>query len=116
MQELYKEIHTYLNMEEEIPFDQFDQYYKKVIDHFNDEADKFEEEDVWRGLFISENVMSNAQGRAKEEKGSKRAKKYKKMSQRLKLWAQNFAGRLRQMGYTDEQMNAKFESMFEDDV
>ncbi|WP_026689348.1 hypothetical protein [Alteribacter aurantiacus] len=115
MQELYKEIHTYLNMDEEIPFDQFDDFYKRVIDHFNDNADKFDEEDVWRALFISENVMSNADGRAKEEKGS-RTKKYKKMAQRLKLWAQNFAGRLAQMGYNDEQMNERFEKMFDEEV
>ncbi|WP_096434740.1 hypothetical protein [Alteribacter populi] len=115
MQELYKEIHTYLNMEEEIPFEDFEHYYKKVIAMFNDQADQFQEEDVWRGLFIAENVMSNAEGRAKEGKGST-AKKYKKMGQRLQLWAQNFAGRLRQMGYTDEQMNERFENMFEEEV
>lgn len=115
MNELYEQIHIYLKMEEEIPFDDFEKYYKKVINYFNDQADQFEEETLWKALFISENVMSNAEGRANEEKGPK-AKKYVKMSQRLKLWAQNFAGRLGRLGYNEDQMNDRFEKMFEDEV
>ncbi|WP_078597045.1 hypothetical protein [Evansella clarkii] len=115
MQELYKQLHVYLNMEEEIEFNEFDSYYKKVIEYFNEYADEFSEEDIWKALFISENVMSNADHRAKEEKGSK-AKKYKKAAQRLSLWAKNFTGRLAQLGYTKEQMNERYESMFEEEV
>ncbi|MCE7794354.1 hypothetical protein K8O68_18395 [Salipaludibacillus sp. CUR1] len=115
MNELYKQIHVYLNMDEEIPFDEFEKYYKKVLKYFNEQADQFEEEDVWKALFISENVMSNAEGRAKEEKGNK-AKKYSRMAQRLTLWAQNFAARLAEMGYNKDQMNERFEKMFEDDT
>ncbi|WP_342394365.1 hypothetical protein [Salipaludibacillus daqingensis] len=112
---MYKQIHIYLKMEEEIPFDEFEKYYKKVIAYFNEKADQFDEETLWKALFISENVMSNAEGRSKEVKGQK-AKKYLKMSQRLTLWAQNFAARLGNMGYNEEQMNERFEKMFEDDV
>ncbi len=47
----------------------------------------------------------------------KRDQKQKaKMSQRLKLWAQNFASRLGEMGYNEEQLNERFEKMFEDEV
>ena len=116
MYELYKEIHTYLNMEEEIDFEQFDDFYKRVIDYFNHYADEFEEEDIWRALFIAENVMSNANDRRKESKGPKAKKKYQKMGKRLKLWAENFAIRLAQKGYTKEQMNERFENMFEEEV
>ena len=102
-------------MGEEIEFEEFDIYYKNVIDHFNDHADEFEEEDVWKALFISENVMSNADVRAKDEKGSK-SKKYKKAAQRLSLWAKNFTSRLNDMGYSKEEMNERYEKMFEDGV
>ncbi|MFA9556007.1 hypothetical protein ACERII_01680 [Evansella sp. AB-rgal1] len=115
MKELYKQIHIYLNMEEEISFEEFDNYYKKVIDYFNDNADKFDEELLWKALFISENVMSNAEARAKESKGSL-MKKYQKIAQRLSLWAQNFTARLAEKGYTEDQMNERFENMFQDDV
>lgn len=114
MQELYKEIHMYLNQEEEIPFKQFDDYYKRVMKYFDEHAAEFDEELVWKALFISENVMSNADGRAKEVSNQKEIKKYARMSKRLTLWAQNFAARLARKGYNEEQMNARFEKMFED--
>ncbi len=113
MQELYKQIQEYLNMDEEITFEEFDSFYKKVVKHFTDNSESFAEDDIWKGLFIVENIMSNADSRAKEEKGTK-AKKYKKMSERSSLWAQNFAGRLYGLGYTEDQLNERFEKMFEE--
>ncbi|MDG5788662.1 hypothetical protein QA612_14370 [Evansella sp. AB-P1] len=115
MNELYKQIHIYLNMNEEIEFKEFDAYYKKVLEYFNSNADQFDEETLWRALFIAENVMSNADSRAKEEKGSA-AKKYKKIAQRLSLWGQNFTGRLGELGYSQDQLNERFEEMFNDEV
>ncbi|SDY57543.1 hypothetical protein SAMN05421736_102311 [Evansella caseinilytica] len=115
MNELYKQIHLYLNMDEEISFEEFDGYYKRAIDYFNEHADQFEEDAIWKALFISENVMSNADARSATEKGAK-AKKYKKMAQRLSLWAQNFTGRLAQQGYSKDEMNQRFEEMFQDKV
>lgn len=111
MQELYQQIHEYLNMEEEISFDEFDKYYKKVVNYFSEHSEQLTEDDIWKGLFIIENLMSNADTRAKEEKGTK-LKKYKKMSDRSALWAQNFAGRLYGLGYTEDQLNERFEQMF----
>lgn len=113
MQELYKQIQVYLNMDEEISYEEFDGFYKKVVKFFTDKSEGFSEEDIWKGLFIVENIMSNADSRAKEEKGTK-VKKYKKMSERSSLWAQNFAGRLYGLGYTEEQLNERFEKMFEE--
>ncbi|MCT8138728.1 hypothetical protein H1D32_13865 [Anaerobacillus sp. CMMVII] len=113
MQELYVKIHEYLNMDEEIPFEEFDQYYKTVIKHFSEASDDLAEEDVWKGLFIIENLMSNAESRAKESKAAKQ-KKYKKIAERSSLWAQNFAARLYRLGYTEEQLNERFETMFQD--
>ncbi|MBU9714703.1 hypothetical protein [Evansella tamaricis] len=115
MNELYKQIHIYLNMDKEISFDEFDDYYKKILEYFNEHADNFDEDALWKGLFISENVMTNADARAKEAKKSD-AKKYKKISQRLSLWAQNFSARLGEMGYTNDQLNERFEEMFEEEV
>ncbi|OIJ16003.1 hypothetical protein BKP35_03195 [Anaerobacillus arseniciselenatis] len=113
MQDFYVKIHEYLNMDEEISFEEFDQYYKKVTKYFSEQTDDLEEDDIWKGLFIIENLMSNADNRAKEVKGSKQ-KKYKKMSDRSSLWAQNFAGRLYSKGYTEDQLNERFEQMFQD--
>ncbi|WP_322788162.1 hypothetical protein [Anaerobacillus alkalidiazotrophicus] len=113
MQELYEKIHLYLNMNEEISFDEFDEFYKKVIKYYSENVESFTEEDIWKGLFIVENVMSNAESRSKEVKGAKQ-KKYKKIAERSSLWAQNFAGKLYSKGYTEEQLNERFERMFDD--
>lgn len=113
VQHLYEKIHEYLSMDEEITFEEFDQFYKNVVKQFTEVSEDLAEEDIWKGLFIIENVMSNAESRAKETKGPKQ-KKYKKMADRSALWAQNFAGRLYKLGYTEEQLNQRFESMFED--
>jgi hypothetical protein len=113
VQELYVKIHEYLNMDEEISFEEFDQFYKTVIKYFGEKADVLVEEDIWKGLFTIENLMSNAKSRLKEEKGTKQ-KKFKKIVERSSLWAQNFAGKLYKLGYTEEQLNERFEQMFED--
>lgn len=113
MQQLYEKIHEYLIMDEEITFEEFDQFYKTVLKYFSEKSEDLAEADVWKGLFIIENIMSNAEGRIKEEKGSKQ-KKYKKMKDRASLWAQNFAGKLYKLGYTEEQLNERFEEMFHD--
>jgi hypothetical protein len=113
VQELYVKIHEYLNMDEEISFEEFDQYYKTVIKYFSEDSDNLAEEDIWKGLFIIENLMSNAESRGKEAKAAKQ-KKYKKMAERSSLWAQNFAARLYKLGYTEDQLNERFETMFQD--
>lgn len=64
-------------MEEEISFHEFSDFYKKVIDELNSNHESYDEEAVWKVLFIVENVMSNADGRVKESKGSE-SKKYQK--------------------------------------
>ncbi|MDE5412216.1 hypothetical protein [Alkalihalobacterium chitinilyticum] len=113
MEELYNQIQGYLNMDEEIPFEEFDQFYKKVLDVLNERNEQFTEEDIWKALFIVENLMSNADARSKETKGAL-VKKYKKMAKRNELWAKNFVVRLHKFGYNDDQINARFEKMFED--
>ncbi|WP_017727043.1 hypothetical protein [Halalkalibacterium ligniniphilum] len=111
MQELYEQIQVYLNMDEEISFKEFNDFYKKVLDRLGETHETLEEEMVWKSLFIVENVMSNANGRAKETRGSE-AKKYQKMAQRLQLWSNNLGARLAKAGYTEEDVNERFDKMF----
>ncbi|WP_078552959.1 hypothetical protein [Bacillus alkalicellulosilyticus] len=112
MEELYNKMQEYLNMDEEISFEEFSTYYKNVLETLTENHENFSEDEVWKGLFIVESVMSNAEARSKETKGSN-AKKYAKMAQRFQLWAKNFAGRLHTLGYSDEQINERFEQMLE---
>lgn len=113
MQALYDQIQVYLNMDEEIPFKEFNDFYRRVLDELGNNHASFDEEMVWKNLFVVENVMSNAEGRAKETKGAE-SKKYAKMAQRLQLWAKNLAGRLGEAGYTEEDISERFNSMLEE--
>ncbi|MCM3759184.1 hypothetical protein M3212_00100 [Alkalihalobacillus oceani] len=115
MLSLYDQIQVYLNMEEEISFKEFNDYYKRLLDELGQNHETFDEEEVWKHLFVVENVMSNAEGRAKQGKGAE-AKKYAKMAQRLELWAKNFGGRLAEAGYTEEDINERFNKMFEEEA
>lgn len=114
MEALYNQIQVYLNMDEEISFEEFSNYYQKVIDGLTEQNENFSEEEVWKALFITENLMSNADARAKEIKGPQ-VKKYKKMSQRMQLWAKNLVARLYKLGYTDDQINERFEAMLQEE-
>lgn len=115
MEQLYNQIQVYLNMDEEISFDEFSDYYKKVIDALSEKSESLSEDDVWKSLFITENVMSNAKARATQTRNSQEKKKYKKMAQRTELWAKNFVSRLYKLGYNDDQINERFEKMLEEE-
>ncbi|WP_332632295.1 hypothetical protein [Halalkalibacter flavus] len=113
MQALYDQIQVYLNMDEEISFKEFSGFYRKVLAELGEVHETLDEEMVWKSLFIVENVMSNAEGRAKQGKGSE-SKKYAKMAQRLELWAKNLAARLGEAGYTEEDISERFNKMLEE--
>lgn len=113
MKSLYEQIQVYLNMDEEISFKEFSDFYKRVLDELGENHESFDIEQVWKNLFVVENVMSNAESRSKETKGSE-AKKYAKMAQRLELWAKNLAVRLGEAGFTEEDINTRFNEMLEE--
>ncbi|EZH67697.1 hypothetical protein DH09_07160 [Bacillaceae bacterium JMAK1] len=114
MDELYEKVQDYLNMEEEIDFKEFQAYYKKVTDYLQAEGQNFDEDKLWKGLLIVESIASNASNRAKEIRKGPEVKKYKRMNERMKLWAQNFTKRLVELGYTDEDINERFHKMLEE--
>ena len=113
MEDIYKEMHSYLNMEEVISLEEFDGYYKKVLAYFDEHNEAFDEDQLWKGIFISENLLANAESRAESGK-KKEAKKFNKIGQRMSLWAQNLSARILAKGYTEEQMKERYEKMFED--
>ncbi|WP_078391667.1 hypothetical protein [Shouchella patagoniensis] len=111
MQKQYDKIQHFLNMEEEITFKEFQDFYKEVVNELSTIHQGMDEETLWKALFVVENIISNADGRVKETKGTE-AKKYSKMSQRLQLYAKNFGVRLGEAGYTEEDINERFQKMF----
>ncbi|MED1919298.1 hypothetical protein P4V64_28805 [Bacillus thuringiensis] len=111
MQDLFEKMKEYLNMDTEISFDEFDGYYKKVTAFLNDSWETLNEEDTMHMLFILDNLKSNGEERSKRK--TKEAKKYAKMAQRTEIWANALIGRLREAGFTDEEIGKRYEAIYE---
>lgn len=111
MQELFEKMKEYLNMDTEISFTEFDDYYKKVVEFLNDSWTGLNEDDTMHMLFILDNLKSNAEDRAKRKE--KEAKKYAKMAQRTEIWANALIKRLREAGLNDEDISKRYEAIYE---
>ncbi|MBM7589779.1 hypothetical protein [Brevibacillus fulvus] len=111
MQELFDQLKEYLNMDTEISFEEFDAYYKKVLDFLNDKWTTLNEEDSMNMLFILDNLKSNSDDRAKRR--GKETKKYQKISKRTEIWAAAIINRLREFGLNDEEISKRYEAIYE---
>lgn len=111
MEALYEQIQVYLNMDEEISFEEFHRYYKQVMKKLDEKADTFQEDDVWKALFITETLMSNAEHRKQTARKKAEAKKFHKMKHRSQLYAEYFTRRLSELGYTKDEIERTFEKM-----
>ncbi|MDA3131160.1 hypothetical protein ACFPTR_10285 [Aliibacillus thermotolerans] len=114
MNALYDQIQVYLNMDEEISFEEFQDYYKKVMKKLEENANQLSEDGVWKALFVTETLMSNAEHREHTAKKKAEAKKFHKMKHRTQLYAEHFTKRLNELGYNEEDIGRVFEEMLEE--
>ncbi|WP_026700234.1 hypothetical protein [Salibacterium aidingense] len=114
MDAFYNQVQEYLNMEEEIGFDEFRDYYQSVIHYLDNQQQAPEEQELWKSLFVVESIMSNAENRGQTTKNNTERKKYKKMQERTKLYAQHFTKMLHQLGYDQDQIEEHFNNMLEE--
>jgi hypothetical protein len=92
----------YLNMDTEISYEEFEAYYKDVLDFLNNDYLNLDKEETIKGRFILTILMSNSEDRAKRYKNL--AKKYKKIHDKSQLWAEALTLRLIKMGMTKDQI------------
>jgi len=111
MQELFDKLKEYLNMDTEISFEEFDQYYKKVLDFLNASWTSLNEEDSMKMLFILDNLKGNSEDRAKRK--SKEQKKYQKMFQRSEIWMAAMYKRLHEFGLSEDEISQRYEALYE---
>ncbi|SFP24210.1 hypothetical protein [Salibacterium halotolerans] len=116
MNELYLKIQEYLNMDTEIEFEEFRDFYEKVMHYLNHEQQEPDETEIWESVFVVESIMSNAQNRAKTAEKNAERKKYKKMSERMNLYAGHFTKKLNQLGYTQDDIEQRFDAMLDEGV
>ena len=102
MEKFFGKMKEYLNMDTEIPYEEFDYYYKEVVVFLSKDYQELNQEDTLKGRFIHTILMSNSEDRAKRYKNL--AKKYKKIYDKSNLWAEALTLRLLKMGMTKDQI------------
>lgn len=103
MEQHFQKLKEYLNMDTEIPFDEFEVYYKEVITYLQGNFESLEHATLIKARYITSIISGNASNRA-GRKGSQ-AKKYRKMADKCDFWADSIKYRLLQEGLTEEQID-----------
>lgn len=112
IESLYEKMLAYLNMEEEIPFKEFDEYYKETLKEFEENYMNYNQEQGLRALFIMDNLKTNSDSRVQRKFDE--AKKYKKISQRAQIWVEALFSHLIKLGMTDKEIRERMEMMYEE--
>lgn len=109
---LYEKMLGYLKMEEEIPFQEFDQYYRDTLQELEKNYTNYDQEQGLNALFIMDNLKTNSDSRIQRKFAE--AKKYKKISQRTQIWIEALFTHLIKLGMTDKQIRERIEVMYEE--
>jgi hypothetical protein len=103
MEELYGKMQEYLQMDTEIPFQEFTAYYNKVIEYLRSSFEKLEQEEKIKAKYIVSIVESNSAARA-QRKGSE-MKKYKKMQEKMAFWDSAIIYNLTKAGMSQQEID-----------
>lgn len=103
MEQLFEQLRGYLNMDDEIPYEEFAEYYNNVISFLNENYENLSEEEIHKARYVMIILQSNCIDRASRK--DKNMKKYKKMSEKTKLWSEATTYQLRRMGLNEKQIN-----------
>lgn len=109
MEQLFDKMKEYLHMETEIPFDEFSEYHKKVIQTLTDSFEDMDSETRLKARYICSIVQANADSRGKRSKQN--AKTYKKISTKSGFWMDAINFRLIKDGMTQEDIDKKIEEI-----
>lgn len=109
MEKLLEKLKEYLHMDTEIPFEEFSDYYHKLITELNQTFNELDREARVRALYICSIVQSNADARTKTNKIN--AKAFKKMSAKCAFWADAIKFNLGKDGMTPQEIEQATEEI-----
>lgn len=104
MEAFLAKMKEYLNMDSELPYPEFAEYFQDVISYLNKNYDGFDQDTCIKARFITSILQANSEDRAKHK--SPNAKKFKKMTEKTHLWTDAINYRLLKEGMTQEQIDA----------
>jgi hypothetical protein len=110
LDEYYNQMLEFLKMDTEITFKQFDEYYKQVSNQLS-RYEGFDQEESLFALFIMDNLKSNSDSRV--QRRFPEAKKYRKISERSKIWIEALFIHLTKLGLSEQEITEKIEQMYE---
>lgn len=103
MEQQFQKLKEYLNMDTEIPFDEFEAYYKDVVGYLQKNYQPMDHASLIKARYITSIVAANAYDRARRK--GPHAKKYRKMAEKCEFWADAIKYRLLKEGLTEEQID-----------
>lgn len=109
MEKLLEKLKEYLHMDTEIPFEEFSDYYHKLIGELNQSFDELDQEARVQALYICSIVQSNADARIKTNKLN--AKAFKKMSAKCAFWVDAIKFNLGKDGMTPQEIERATEEI-----
>ena len=109
MEKLLEKLKEYLHMDTEIPFEEFSDYYHKVIGELTQQFDELDQEARVQAMYVYSIVQSNADVRAKTNKVN--AKAFKKMSAKCAFWVDAIKFNLGKAGMTPQEIEQATEEI-----
>ncbi len=108
---LFTKLKEYLQMDEEIPFDEFSQFYKNLMEELNTGFADFDEDKCIKARYICSIVQTNADSRSKSSKVN--AKAFKKFNAKCGFWVDAINFRLLKEGMTQQEIDKAIEAINE---
>ena len=105
MDALFAKMKDYVKMDTEITAEEFQAYYKQVIDRLQEGFDAMAEDTLLQGKIITTIMSSNAGVRGKRKNND--AKKFRKMQEKSKFWTDAIDYRLKKMGLSESDIEER---------
>jgi len=111
MEELYLKMREYIKMTEELPFDEFADYFRKTMDFLQMSYQDLTTEELLQAKGICDIISANAKARAMKKDAN--YKKFKKMDEKADFWQAAIEARLTKDGMTKKEISEKEDALWE---
>ena len=109
MEKLFEKMKEYLHMDTEIPYDEFSEYYKSLIDTLNTTFEDLDQDMRIKARYICSIVQANAESRGQRSRTN--AKAYKKINAKCAFWTDAINFRLIKDGMTQADIDKAVEAI-----
>jgi hypothetical protein len=110
METIKAKLKEYLAMEHELDFNEFNEYYNTIMAELNEHYQEFKEDALLDMRYVLNTVAVNAQMWGSRK--SQNSKKYKKIHEKTKFWAEAITYKLKkEFGYDNDKIDAADEKI-----